>query len=268
MFVPPDSVPAHAHDDACVCLLSGGLFRRDRCDRRPRVGPSSMGPTVMTRSPRRNTPLQRGSVSQTAPTAKPDRIAVGRVTAVSREVWSALTDRPGAPMTVAVAAVAARRRAGREHLRRRPAALGDRRRLDRPGRRRWWPWSGPTSTSPRYEHLRRVEIGPLSLEHWAADGALAIFFFVAGLELKRELLVGSLRRPADAAVPVVAALLRRRRPGADLRRGQPGHRQPRAAGRSRPRPTSPSRSRSSPSSARRCPLRCAPSCSPWPSSTT
>jgi NhaA family Na+:H+ antiporter len=56
-----------------------------------------------------------------------------------------------------------------------------------------------------YEHLRAVEVGPLDLEHWAADGALTIFFLVAGLELKRELVVGTLRRPADAAVPVVAA---------------------------------------------------------------
>ena len=56
-----------------------------------------------------------------------------------------------------------------------------------------------------YAALRDWHLGPLSMEHWAADGALAIFFFVAGLELKRELLVGSLRRPADAAVPVVAA---------------------------------------------------------------
>jgi NhaA family Na+:H+ antiporter len=57
-----------------------------------------------------------------------------------------------------------------------------------------------------YHSLRSVDIGPLDLEHWAADGALAIFFYVAGLELKREFLVGSLRRPADAAVPVVAAI--------------------------------------------------------------
>jgi NhaA family Na+:H+ antiporter len=56
-----------------------------------------------------------------------------------------------------------------------------------------------------YTHVREWELGPLTVEHWAADGALAIFFFVAGLELKRELLVGSLRRPMDAAVPVVAA---------------------------------------------------------------
>src|SRR5689334_20091081 len=57
-----------------------------------------------------------------------------------------------------------------------------------------------------YHHVRGLDLGPLDLEHWAADGALALFFFVAGLELKRELLVGSLRRPADAAVPVVAAV--------------------------------------------------------------
>ena len=59
---------------------------------------------------------------------------------------------------------------------------------------------------PSYDGLRELQIGPLDLEHWAADGALAIFFFVAGLELKREFVVGSLRRPADAAVPMVAAL--------------------------------------------------------------
>ncbi len=57
-----------------------------------------------------------------------------------------------------------------------------------------------------YHDLQHLGVGPLDLEHWAADGALALFFFVAGLELKRELLVGSLRRPADALVPVAAAL--------------------------------------------------------------
>lgn len=56
-----------------------------------------------------------------------------------------------------------------------------------------------------YTALLHVRVGPLDLEHWAADGALTLFFFVAGLELKREFVVGSLRRPADAAVPVVAA---------------------------------------------------------------
>ena len=46
----------------------------------------------------------------------------------------------------------------------------------------------------------------LSLSAWAADGLLAIFFFVAGLELKRELVVGSLSDRSQAALPVVAAL--------------------------------------------------------------
>jgi len=57
-----------------------------------------------------------------------------------------------------------------------------------------------------YEALRELEIGPLDLETWAADGGLAIFFFLAGLELKRELTVGSLSRVADALVPVAAAI--------------------------------------------------------------
>ena len=57
-----------------------------------------------------------------------------------------------------------------------------------------------------YVSLQHLEIGPLDVEHWAADGALALFFFLAGLELKRELLVGSLSRLADAVVPVVAAI--------------------------------------------------------------
>ena len=57
-----------------------------------------------------------------------------------------------------------------------------------------------------YDALRHARLGPLDLEHWAADGALAVFFFLAGLEVKREFTVGTLRRPADAVVPVVAAL--------------------------------------------------------------
>lgn len=59
---------------------------------------------------------------------------------------------------------------------------------------------------PGYQSVRHFDLGPLDLEHWAADGALTLFFFIAGLELKREFLLGSLRRPADAAVPVIAAI--------------------------------------------------------------
>ena len=41
---------------------------------------------------------------------------------------------------------------------------------------------------------------------WAADGLLAIFFFVVGLELKREFVAGDLRDPARAALPIAAAI--------------------------------------------------------------
>ncbi|NYL03887.1 Na(+)/H(+) antiporter NhaA, partial [Salmonella enterica subsp. enterica serovar Typhimurium] len=44
------------------------------------------------------------------------------------------------------------------------------------------------------------------IEQWAADGLLTVFFFIAGLELKREFVEGSLSRPADALVPIVAAV--------------------------------------------------------------
>jgi Na+:H+ antiporter, NhaA family len=69
-----------------------------------------------------------------------------------------------------------------------------------------------TGASTWYEHLRHFAFGPsvlhlhLSLEEWAADGLLAIFFFIAGLELKRELVAGEMRRPSAALVPVAAAL--------------------------------------------------------------
>ncbi|RZB14322.1 Na+/H+ antiporter NhaA [Streptomyces sp. F001] len=63
-----------------------------------------------------------------------------------------------------------------------------------------------------YEAVRDFHFGigalglDLSVAHWTADGLLAIFFFVAGAELKRELVVGELRAPKTATVPVVAAL--------------------------------------------------------------
>ncbi len=46
----------------------------------------------------------------------------------------------------------------------------------------------------------------LSVSAWAADGLLAVFFFVVGVELKHEIVAGSLRNPREAAVPVLAAV--------------------------------------------------------------
>ena len=63
-----------------------------------------------------------------------------------------------------------------------------------------------------YTSLKALTVGPsalhldLPLSTWAADGLLAIFFFVAGLEVKREFVAGDLREPRRAAIPVVAAV--------------------------------------------------------------
>lgn len=57
-----------------------------------------------------------------------------------------------------------------------------------------------------------LAVGPLhwfdglTLRGWVNDGAMALFFFVVVLEIKRELVAGELRNPRAAALPVVAAL--------------------------------------------------------------
>ncbi len=63
-----------------------------------------------------------------------------------------------------------------------------------------------------YHELLSWQVGPsalhlnLSLAQWASDGLLAIFFFLVGMELKFELVAGSLRDPRRAGVPVAAAV--------------------------------------------------------------
>ncbi|MFG6402686.1 Na+/H+ antiporter NhaA [Microbacterium sp. P04] len=62
-----------------------------------------------------------------------------------------------------------------------------------------------------YFALRDFRIGyepwhlDLTLGTWAADGLLAVFFFLVGLELKREVVSGDLRRFGTAIVPITAA---------------------------------------------------------------
>lgn len=64
-----------------------------------------------------------------------------------------------------------------------------------------------------YQSLSSTVVGPssplhldLTLSTWAADGLLAIFFFVVGVELKQEFVAGSLRNPRQAGVPMLAAV--------------------------------------------------------------
>lgn len=70
------------------------------------------------------------------------------------------------------------------------------------------PWS---QAADHFWHTAiRLEIGPWRVEesllHLINDGLMTIFFFVAGLEIKRELVAGELRDPRKAALPVAAAL--------------------------------------------------------------
>lgn len=57
-----------------------------------------------------------------------------------------------------------------------------------------------------YFHLLETKIFKLSLQHWINDGLMAIFFFMVGLEIKRELVGGELSTFRKAVLPVAAAL--------------------------------------------------------------
>src|SRR5215471_5364743 len=65
-----------------------------------------------------------------------------------------------------------------------------------------------------YFRLNHTKIGisvgsrtlALSLQHWINDGLMVVFFFVVGLEIKRELVAGHLSSTRRAILPVAAAL--------------------------------------------------------------
>jgi NhaA family Na+:H+ antiporter len=56
-----------------------------------------------------------------------------------------------------------------------------------------------------YDRLLHADVGPLSVLHWVNDALMAVFFFLVGLEIKRELVDGNLSTAADRRLPFIAA---------------------------------------------------------------
>lgn len=61
-----------------------------------------------------------------------------------------------------------------------------------------------------WEHYFSIELGEMkvskNIHHWINDGLMAVFFFVIGLELKREIIGGELSNPRNAILPIGAGL--------------------------------------------------------------
>ncbi len=62
-----------------------------------------------------------------------------------------------------------------------------------------------SAVAPVYFGVLKTYIGPLSLLHWINDAAMAVFFLVVGMEIKRELLDGQLSTWPRRLLPGIAA---------------------------------------------------------------
>ncbi len=75
-----------------------------------------------------------------------------------------------------------------------------------------WANSSASESYHNFFHGDKLSIGfaefelSKSLAHWINDALMALFFFVVGLEIKREILVGELSSPRKAALPIAAAI--------------------------------------------------------------
>jgi NhaA family Na+:H+ antiporter len=73
-----------------------------------------------------------------------------------------------------------------------------------------WANLASASYSEFWHNELTIGIGSLAISetlgHWVNDGLMVVFFFVVGLEIKRELVCGELRTPRTAALPALAAL--------------------------------------------------------------
>ncbi len=63
-----------------------------------------------------------------------------------------------------------------------------------------------SSFSISYQSFLSLKIFNLSISHWVNDGLMAIFFFLVGLEIKKEIIVGELNSVKKASLPIAAAL--------------------------------------------------------------
>lgn len=67
-------------------------------------------------------------------------------------------------------------------------------------------WVANSSLQGLYEEVLHIKLVGLSMRHWINDGLMAVFFLLIGLEVKRELFVGALKKKETAMFPAIGAV--------------------------------------------------------------